>query len=230
MPEEVPDCLAEPQSWALSFGRPVALPVRSVASPSPVRCAAGESAASRLASARDPVPRHHGHTRGQASPARSGIRGGKFSATSTNCLPPWARQLANRISTPVANPGVPAGPVVGAVGWNPGPLRDSAPRIWIGCDSSRLRCLNTAAMFSPACLDPVKYNAIFRLSVVDTIPLVSTAEAPVPEVCAKLAAALRGAHGDTPSIVVSSPPRSEFSFSLEESAGMSSGENAVTRS
>src|SRR5438309_1362633 len=55
------------------------------------------------------------------------------------------RQLASRISTPAANFGT---------------FRDSASHIWIGAGSSTARRFSTSAMFSPACLPPVKKSAI----------------------------------------------------------------------
>src|SRR5712692_6456774 len=36
------------------------------------------------------------------------------------------------------------------------------------------RCINTSAMFSPACWRPVKYSAILQPAPVETIPLVNT--------------------------------------------------------
>src|SRR5215471_4076666 len=42
----------------------------------------------------------------------------------------------------------------------------------MGGPNSLARCLSTSARFSPACWRPVKYKAIFRCPVVDTIPLV----------------------------------------------------------
>ena len=66
------------------------------AAPSPGRCAADETATAAPASWLVPAPPHRSHTLGPASPARNGIRSGKFCATSTNCRLPWARQLSQQ--------------------------------------------------------------------------------------------------------------------------------------
>src|SRR5947209_3675007 len=81
---------------------------------------------------------------------------GKFSATSTICRLPCAIQFASKVATPAGL----------------GELRESASHIWIGGGNSRARSFSTSAMFSPACLGPVKKSAMLCAATIETMPLV----------------------------------------------------------
>ena len=68
---------------------------------------------------------------------------------------PWARQLATIVSS------------------SAGRFRDSASHIWIGGARAAARWISTSLRFSPACLRPLKNNAIRWPSPVDTMPEVN---------------------------------------------------------
>src|SRR6266571_1714600 len=89
-------------------------------------------------------------------PAHNGIPQESYLPTSTTCRLPCARQFACSGSTPSSF----------------GLLRDNASLIWIGGGSSRARCFNTSAMFSPAGFHPVKNSAMVHAPTIDTMPLV----------------------------------------------------------